>query len=307
MRVGLSFQLDGERSAAEAWAPVLAEMGQADALGYDSVWACEERDGPETCASPTIFLTFAARRTKSVQLRSAARSVTRANPVRLAEEVAVLDHFSRGRAGLAFAAAGRQGVPTGRVHEALDLVGAAWAADEFRYRGDFFRFPAHTEDDAPPGASEPAEAGEYTPQWEWGPIMPDFLAITPKPYATRPPLYVEIEDDETLEWAARHAISPVVRADVPTQKAVERLARYREAADAAGRTRGEVDAVLERRIALDGEADSHTLGGSARDLVNAIRDVRISSLISHLVWQRSANGGADLFRFAAEVQPLLQS
>ena len=41
---------------------------------------------------------------------------------------------------------------------------------------------------------------------------------------------------------------------MPTQAAVERLARYREVADKAGRSRREVEAVLERRINLDGAA-----------------------------------------------------
>jgi alkanesulfonate monooxygenase SsuD/methylene tetrahydromethanopterin reductase-like flavin-dependent oxidoreductase (luciferase family) len=307
MRVGLSWDLGGDRSAVEAWPPLLEEIAQAEKLGYDSVWVSEERAGRAGCPSPTLFLTFVARRTKSIQLRSAARRVARANPVRVAEEVAVLDSFSRGRAGIAFAGAGRQGVPAGRVHEAIELLVSAWAADEFRYRGEFVRFPAHTGDEAPLGASEPEARADYKPQWEWGPIMPDFLAITPKPYVTRPPVHVEIDDDETLEWAARFGVSPVVGADVPTEQAVARLARYRKAADAAGRRRDEVEPVLERRIAVDGASDAQTLGGGSHELVCAIRDIRASAFISHLVWRRGGDDDGHLFRFASEIQPLLQS
>jgi alkanesulfonate monooxygenase SsuD/methylene tetrahydromethanopterin reductase-like flavin-dependent oxidoreductase (luciferase family) len=307
VRVGLSWDLDRDRNAAEAWSPVLGEIAQADELGYDSIWVSEGRAGSASCSSATLFMTYAARRTKSIQLRSAARRVTRANPVRIAEEVAVLDSFSRGRAGIAFAAAGRQGVPAGHVHETIEFLASAWASDAFRYRGEFVRFPAHTNDEAPRGASEPEGGGEYVPQWEWGPIMPDFLAITPKPYATRPPVYVEIDDDETLEWAARQGVSPVVGAEVPTERAIARLARYRKTADGAGRGRGEVDAVLERRIAVDGESDAHALGGGSRELVCAIRDIRASTFFSHLVWRRGGNGDGDLLRFASEIQPLLQA
>jgi alkanesulfonate monooxygenase SsuD/methylene tetrahydromethanopterin reductase-like flavin-dependent oxidoreductase (luciferase family) len=299
--------LDPDRNAAEAWSPVLGEIAQADELGYDSAWVSEGGAGAASCSSPTLFMTYAARRTKSIQLRPAARRVTRANPVRIAEEVAVLDTFSRGRAGIAFAAASRQGVPAGRVHETIEFLASAWAFDEFRYRGEFVRFPSHTEDGAPRGASEPEGGREYVPQWERGPITPDFLAITPKPYATRPPVYVEIDDDETLEWAAQSGVSPVVGAEVPTERAIARLARYRKAADAAGRSRGEVDAVLERRIAVDGESDAQALGGGSRELVGAIRDIRASTYFSHLVWRRRANGGGDLLRFASEIQPMLQA
>jgi len=307
VRVGLSWDLDEDARAVEAWPPVLAEIAQADAMGFESVWIQEGRQAAAGCSSPTLFLTWVARKTRSLQLRPAGRRVTRADAVRIAEEVAVLDNFSRGRAGIAFAGAGRQDTEARRVHETVEMVSAAWSADEFRYRGDHVRFPAHTGEEAPRGASEPPPSKEYVPQWEWGPIMPDFLAITPKPYATRPPLYVEIEDDETLEWAARAGISPFVAADVPTERAVSRLARYREVADTAGRRRDEVDATLERRIVLDGADDARTLGGSSPELVCAIREIRASTGISHVVWRRDVAAGAGLHRFASEVQPMLQS
>ena len=231
----------------------------------------------------------------------------RHGPVRIAEEVAVLDTFSRGRAGIAFAGPGAQGVAPGHVHETIDFVTAAWSYDELRYRGDHVRFPAHTSDDAPRGASEPAESGAYTPQWEWGPIMPDFLAVTPKPYATLPPVYVDITDDETLAWAAESGISPLVGADVPTADAIARLASYRAKADAAGRRRHEVEAVLERRIAIDGATTDTVIGGSTREIVEAIRAIRVETGIAHIVWHRDGEAPMDLYRFASEVQTLLQA
>ena len=102
------------------------------------------------------------------------------------------------------------------MHETVDFVTSSWALDQMRYRGEHVRFPAHTPDDAPPGASVPEAGGDYVPQWEWGPETPDFLSITPKPYAPHVPVQVEIDDDETLQWAAKHGISPMVAADVPT-------------------------------------------------------------------------------------------
>jgi len=307
MRVGLSWDLDHGSGAEGAWKTVLAEIEQADQLGYDSVWFGEGRAAAADCSSPTLFLTYAARKTKNLQLRSAARQVTRANPVRIAEEVAVLDIFSRGRAGIAFAAAGPQGAPTGQVHETIDFVDWAWAADDFRYCGEYVRFPTHTGDDAPPGASVPAAKADYLPQWERGPVMPDYLAVTPKPYVPRPPLYVEIHEDETLEWAAGRGIAPVVGADLSTAEAVERLTRYRSIADSAGRSRAEVDAVLERRVALDGAGDEHTLGGGTADLLNRIRELRAETSISHFVWRRNGSSPGDLYRFSGEVQMLLQA
>jgi alkanesulfonate monooxygenase SsuD/methylene tetrahydromethanopterin reductase-like flavin-dependent oxidoreductase (luciferase family) len=190
-----------------------------------------------------------------------------------------------------------------------DFVRSAWVEDEFRYRGDHVRFPAHTGDDAPAGASTPEPrggAGGYVPQWEWGPAMPDHLTITPKPHNPRPPVYAEIDDDVTLEWAATAGISPFVAADVPTDTAVDRLVRYRKAADAAGRSRAEVEAVLERDIVTDSGAgdDGVAICGDATTIVRVVRDLHAETGFGHLVWNRK--GAGDLFRFAVDVYPLLQ-
>ncbi|MDP6375138.1 MAG: LLM class flavin-dependent oxidoreductase [Pseudomonadales bacterium] len=307
MRIGLGFELDSGDDAHEAWHAVLGEIQRADALGYDSVWLEEGREAGASCPAPTLFLTHAACKTKSIQLRPAARRVDRTHPVRLAEEIAVLDMFSRGRAGVAFASAHRQGVPPQQLHETIDFVRAAWAGDALRFRGEFVRFPSHTPDEAPVGVSHPAAEGELVPQWDWGGVMPDFLAVTPKPYASRPPTYVEIADDATLEWAARHGISPLVTAKVPTAEAVERFSRYWRIAAEAGRSSAEVEAVLARRIALDGEGNEYALGGSATDLATSISALRAASAISHLVWVRDAGDEGQLLQFASEVQPVLQA
>jgi alkanesulfonate monooxygenase SsuD/methylene tetrahydromethanopterin reductase-like flavin-dependent oxidoreductase (luciferase family) len=305
--VGLSWDSDVHASPGESWRLILAEIEQAEALGFDSVWLREGRELAADCGSPTLMLTYAAQRTRSLQLRSAGRRISGVNPVRLAEEIAVLDNFSRGRAGVAFAPAAAQSVAAGHVHEVIDFVTSAWSADELRYRGEHLRFPAHTGEEAPRGASEPEARSEYVPQWEWGPLEPDFLAVTPKPYASRPPVCVEIDDDETLDWAARSGVSPMLGPDLPTRQAIDRLARYRARADAAGRGRAEVEVVLERRLGLDGPADECRLGGGARALVVAIRELRAKACVSHFVWRRRGAESLDLYRFASEVQTLLQA
>lgn len=305
MRVGLSWEAAGDDAGA-AWQHIVGEAVVADGLGYDSAWIAESRDAPTSVSSPAVFLTYLARKTKTIQLRSV-RLVTHANPVRVAEETAVLDVFSRGRAGLALASAGSQGIPAAHVHEVHDLVTSAWALDEIRYRGDHLRFPTHTPDDAPKGVSTPPPGAAYVPQWERGPSLSDYLAITPKPYATAPPTYVDVTDEETLLWAARSGVSPYVAAQVPTGEAVALLVRYRALADEAGRRRAEVEPVIERYVALDGPGDATVVGGGSPDLVQRLRDLALESCATHLVWRRRDPSDGDLYRFAAEVQPLLQA
>ena len=309
MKVGLSWDLNQDGNPGELWKTVLAEIEQADALGYDSAWISEGRDKKSSCPQPSIYLTNAAARTRCIQLVAASRTVGHASPIRIAEEVAVLDLYSRGRAGVGFLPGARQNVSPLHVHEMIEFVNTAWTADEFRYRGNFIRYPSDIGEEAPVGASEPEPnvAGDYVPQWEAGPVQPAFMTITPKPYQRRPMTYIEIDEDESLEWAARQGISPVVRADVNTEDAIERLALYRRRADEAGRDRAEVDPVLERRIDIGGSGDAQTLGGSPDELIKTIRQLKLAGSFRHLVWQRQAREDGQLFQFASEIQPLLQA
>lgn len=303
MRIGLSWDFE----AYDDWKAVMAEIVEADQMGYESAWIFEGRESANSCSSPTIFLTWAAQHTRNIQLRSAGRTVGHVSPVRLAEEIAVLDLFSRGRAGVALASGSAGGVPARHVNELAEFVASAWATDEMRYRGEHIRFPTHTPDDAPRGTSEPGFDPSWRPQWEWGPVTPDFLAITPKPYINQPPIHMEISDDETLEWAAKNGIGPLITADTPTPEAVERLVRYREVADEAGRKRREVEAVLERRINLDGAPDDCALGGTSEELQLTIRELSAKTSFSHFVWRRTGAAPLDLYRFSAAVQMLLQA
>jgi alkanesulfonate monooxygenase SsuD/methylene tetrahydromethanopterin reductase-like flavin-dependent oxidoreductase (luciferase family) len=309
MRVGLSWNLEGAGSPGDRWQAVLADIERGDALGYDSAWVTEGRGSASACPQPAFLLTRAAPRTRSIQLVVAGRTVGHASAIRIAEEVAVLDLYSRGRAAIALLAGSRQGVPPGHVHELAEFLDLAWTADEFRYHGSFIRFPSDVASPAPSYASEPepGSAADYVPQWEAGPVQPAFMTITPKPYQRRPAIYAEVDDAQTLEWAARHGISPVVRAAVATEAAIARLAEYRRLADAAGRSPAEVDPILEREIRLDASGDGRVLGGSAGDLIRTIRRLKLEGGFRHLVWNREPRDDGALRQFAAEVQPMLQA
>ncbi|WP_018989700.1 LLM class flavin-dependent oxidoreductase [Aromatoleum toluclasticum] len=309
MKVGLSWDLGGDEPAATQWHRVIGEIERGDALGFDSAWVAEGKTGQAGCAQPAVFMTFAARRTKSIHCRALARSVAGEFPVRLAEEITLLDQFSHGRGGVAYAPASRQKVDPLMVHETIEFIRGAWATNEVRYRGKYVRFPTHTPDDAPAGLSYPAWTGEYLPQWEWGATRTtaDFLALTPKPVSTHLPVYVAIDDDETLEWAARNGVSPYAGVNLTTAEAIERLARYRAIADGCGRHSYEVEAVLERNVAIDGASDAHTFGGSAHDITCAIRAAAAATRIGHFVWRYRDAAPNDLERFANEVQTRLQA
>ncbi|MBM3489884.1 MAG: LLM class flavin-dependent oxidoreductase [Alphaproteobacteria bacterium] len=74
----------------------LADM--AEPLGFDSIWSAEHHfDNYTMCPNVLQFLTYMAGRTRRVGLGSMVVVIPWHDPLRVAEEVAVLDHLSGGR------------------------------------------------------------------------------------------------------------------------------------------------------------------------------------------------------------------
>ncbi|HKV56506.1 MAG TPA: LLM class flavin-dependent oxidoreductase [Candidatus Binataceae bacterium] len=74
----------------------LAEM--AEPLGFDSVWSVEHHfDDYTMCPDVLQFLTYMAGRTKRAKLGSMVVVVPWHDPIRVAEQISVLDHLSNGR------------------------------------------------------------------------------------------------------------------------------------------------------------------------------------------------------------------
>lgn len=295
MRVGLSWELDRELPIAEQWPVLLAEACAADRMGFDSIWIDESWGGSGTACSPTIMLTYLARRTKTVRL-CAIRRPPAAALARMAEELAVLDQFSRGRAGIAFS-----GDRDGAWRKRIQFTVAAMRPGALRFRGNDFTFPAGLEAPAPPGISRPAPESTYTPQWERGPAVPEFLAVTPKPFASQLPAWIEGGGADSLG-------APLMRAACSEAEATEVVRGYLEQG-------GSGEPAIERRIEFESATSEENriapvIRGEPEDLVIRVRDMAAVSGVQHLVWRRRpdpAHGIADLLRFASEVQPMLQA
>lgn len=309
MRFGISWDPSEGGDASKDWKAMVNEAIAADGLGLDSVWVHQEDQGDAAVTAPVAVLAYLSSKTSSVQLRLGQRRVGRSSPIRIAEELAVLDTFSAGRSGLSFAGSAHQSVPPEHLREVVELTLAAWRLQDFRYRGEHVRFPAHTPDDVLTGVSTPSADEPWAPQWEWGGATPDYLVVTPKPVQVRPPLSVELGED-TAEWAAALGVSPFVGPDVPTEQAVELLADYQARVQAAGAAAWCQEPVLERRMDINGSGDDRILGGEVRELADQIRRIGRRTGLSHVVWRRtqSQRGRSDqLFTAASELTPLLQA
>src|SRR5512134_3025494 len=89
-----------------------------DALGYDEAWIGEHHSaGTEIIASPEIFISAAAERTRWIKLGTGVVSVSYHNPLWVAERAVLLDHLTRGRFMLGL---GPGALPTDAIMIGLD-------------------------------------------------------------------------------------------------------------------------------------------------------------------------------------------
>jgi len=140
------------RDAAQFIREVLEECLAAEELGFNSVWLPEHHFGLFGClAIPAVALAHVAAKTRRVKLGPATVLLPCNHPVRAAEEFALLDVLSDGRAVFS---AGRGydkreydafEIPFAesrdRFVEGLEIVRKAWTEPEFTYRGRYYNIP----------------------------------------------------------------------------------------------------------------------------------------------------------------------
>ena len=122
-----------------------------DEGGFDGVWLAEHHFNTySVCPSPHLMAMNFAMRTKNLRIGLAVSLAVFYNPLRLAEEVAMLDVLSGGRvnwgAGRGFDAKEFSAfkVPVeesaGRFQEAVEIVLAAWTQEKLTYHGQFWDY-----------------------------------------------------------------------------------------------------------------------------------------------------------------------
>ena len=154
MDVGLFLTFDRYRDMTQAAAfdQAFTEIDLAEDVGLHSVWLAEMHFAGDrsVLASPLVVASAVAARTKHLRMGTAVQVLPLTNPVRLAEEVATLDHISQGRfdfgigrSGLARSYVGYN-IPysesQGRFYECLDILVKAWTEDAFSYEGEFYNY-----------------------------------------------------------------------------------------------------------------------------------------------------------------------
>jgi alkanesulfonate monooxygenase SsuD/methylene tetrahydromethanopterin reductase-like flavin-dependent oxidoreductase (luciferase family) len=176
-----------------------------DRLGYDGVGFNEHHTSPYGLMnSPNLIAASAAQRTRRIKLLIYGNLLPLHDPLRLAEELAMLDCLSNGRIVSGFARGiprehNVYGVPLrdsrARFEEAWEIIRRAWTEEQFSYAGQFWSY--------------------------------DNVAIWPRPVQQpHPPVWVPVTGSkETIEWAGRHDV-PITPGLVPTRGLREDIIRH---------------------------------------------------------------------------------
>jgi alkanesulfonate monooxygenase SsuD/methylene tetrahydromethanopterin reductase-like flavin-dependent oxidoreductase (luciferase family) len=171
--------------AAKTYADHLDAWEEMDRLGYDGIAFNEHHATPYGLMnSPNLLAASAAQRTKNAKLLIYGNLLPLHNPLRLAEEIAMLDCLSGGRiiCGIARGAAREYkffGVPMSesraRFEEAYEIMVGAWTKETFTFEGQFNSY--------------------------------EDIAIWPRPIQQRMPVWMPVTgSQESIEFAARNNI-----------------------------------------------------------------------------------------------------
>lgn len=234
----------------------LAIMG--DELGVDAFSTTEHHfhtEGGEVSVNPVLLFADFAARTKRITFAPMSIVLTTADPIRAAEDMAILDQLTKGRTAVCFARGYQkkwmqvlgQGTPSAtgqgdsgdtknrdRYDEHLEIVLKAWTEDAFAYEGQHYQVPF------------PASGIEGWPVPEWtrtygapGEIddkgVIKKIGVCPRPYQEpHPPVWAPFTlSEKTLMNCAAHGMMPWVFEARPAEL-LRWCQVYRDAAAKAG-------------------------------------------------------------------------
>jgi alkanesulfonate monooxygenase SsuD/methylene tetrahydromethanopterin reductase-like flavin-dependent oxidoreductase (luciferase family) len=199
-----------------AFRDAFAVAERAEAWGIDCVWLGEIHFNPSrsVISASLQVASSIATRTRRLRVGTAVTVLPLNHPLRIAEEVATLDHISEGRLefGIGRSGVARSydiyGIPYGesqaRFREALEIIRQAWRGEPFSYDGEFFHVKNAT--------------------------------VAPRPYQVpHPPIRMAANTEETFPAVGQMGLAVFVglrAAEVPDLQA--HLVRYRQAWRAAG-------------------------------------------------------------------------
>jgi alkanesulfonate monooxygenase SsuD/methylene tetrahydromethanopterin reductase-like flavin-dependent oxidoreductase (luciferase family) len=257
---------------------MLAELSEqaklADDLGYDSISFTEHHfhiEGFELSNNPILLDLFIGMQTKRIRVGQLGIVLPAQNPIRVAEDIAMLDHMTGGRANAGFArgyqrrwvdvmAQQMHGIHGALPHqhdeidaanraafeECYQIIKRAWTEDLLDVDGRYWRVPA----------GETPWTLDATAQWGAG-IENDIVkqvGVVPKPVQKpHPPVFQPFASSErSIRWCAQEGVTAILPPLHPRRE----KALFELYAQESGRPEGEGIGVLRDVIIADTDEEA---------------------------------------------------
>ena len=211
----------------------------AEELGFEAIWLGEHHFSPYGLGdipNPILLGADLAARTSRIRIGQMANIATWWHPIRLAEDLAILDNMTRGRVEVGFGRGiwpyeGPQFHPNADprkdrenrelFHETVEVVRKIWTQEYFSHQGTNYTFPAHdTQYSHPTYKTDPA--------WHDGERVTR-LRVTPRPYQQpHPPLWMTVSTDRSVTTAAEMGLKACYW-QPPALRIRQRMETYAEA------------------------------------------------------------------------------
>ncbi len=192
IRAGLFHLFDtlGQKHPADFYQEALEECVAGEAMGFDAACPAEHHFSENYGIMPRteLFLAMVAARTTRMKLWPMLSVATLADPVRLAEDMSLLDNFSKGRLVCSIGTGYRpyeferfnQDIAENgeRIREEAEILRRLFREDSVTYDGKFYQV--------------------------------NDVHLAPRPYQKpAPPMYITTTRSDQIEWAARNGIGVV--------------------------------------------------------------------------------------------------
>jgi probable F420-dependent oxidoreductase len=213
-------------SHAEIYSNALSQVKLAEKVNFDSAWITEHHFLPDGyCPSPLVAASAMAAVTKRIKIATGILILPLHNPVRVAEDGAVVDNISNGRIILGVAVGYNKeefdgfGIPLNqrpsRLEEGIEIILKSWVDESFTYHGKRFEF--------------------------------NNINVTPKPVQKPIPIYIGAFEEPAIRRAGRLGY-PLLISYVGTMQMIrDTVNAYNDAAREAGRDPNGVEHILLRQ------------------------------------------------------------
>jgi len=244
----------------------------AEKLGFQSFWLTEHHfqpEGAEMSPNPLMVQMSVAAHTKRIRLGQAANIIVWHHPVRLAEQIALLDVISGGRVecGIGRGYQPRENETLGRPYgstiqdqernrkafeESIAIMKKCWTEPSFSHHGEFFSIPPtytkwnhkqtiayFQQDEAGRRLEDVLALGDPDMYSAGNPVQATTttlkeLQVFPQPLQKpHPQLWEPLTSARSLKFAAEHGINGVMIAE-PNDRLRRNIEIYHEAAERAG-------------------------------------------------------------------------